>query len=201
MMINDFSILPPVPPDIPVFISIMKRTSIPVFARPAVSGLFCEECRVNHNFKNCPKFQPYKHAVSKHSYTVSRINDIEERDRAGYCSAGIYLCCAGRFLAIREERNDVELYNLIGGHRDFFEETPLQTAMREFQEETGINLSKLDIEVKKYTWVASSKYILISVELRSGDPNFYDNVTWIPKRYNKLEFHPYANAMIELVNN
>lgn len=152
----------------------------------------CRSCKTS-NSKDCVEFKKQK--VSNFDYIVFLQKDLYENDFAGFCSAGILLVDDfGNFLAVKEQRDGQLLYNLIGGKRDTYEETPLKTATREFEEETGVILN--NVLIKSYTWFSFSKYVIVEAYVRK-DINLGDNFKWFSiKNYNKNDFHPFAAKML-----
>jgi 8-oxo-dGTP pyrophosphatase MutT (NUDIX family) len=166
----------------------------------------CAICKhEGHDYKKCPEFAKLKKKVSPFDYVALAENCIFEEDLAGFCSAGFLLINKKHeFLAINEKRNGVNLWNLIGGKREDFSETPIDTAVRELSEEAWNSPSLLPMQItaiRKYIWISSSKYFLIVAEVDRDPlviPPFKDKMLrWFSlASYDLSLFHPFAVKML-----
>jgi len=142
-------------------------------------------------------FSTMKYKVSKKDYFVRNIYDILNNDLVGFCAAGILLENEyNEFLAIKEFRNGKYMWNLIGGKREY-NETPVETAFREFKEETS---NELKIKkIKKIFWIADSKYFLHNIFVKKNKITLKSNLRWFSiENYVNEMFHPFSNKMIEM---
>lgn len=158
----------------------------------------CSYCKGNHCFNSCNIFKNLKNKITDYNYCVSNFVEIPENDFKGFCSAGILLLNGkGKFLAIKEYREGRELWNLIGGKREEYHETPLCTALREFTEETGYYLSIRPESVKQTFWFSKSKYFLQRVEISDSFIKDNNKIKWFSiSDYNELDFHKFASDML-----
>ena len=122
-------------------------------------------------YRNCQEFILRKRDSTPITYCC---RSLESKDEAGFCAAGILLRdSTDRVFMIREERvkDGIKFskYNFVGGKRDCRRgwfgqirlETSIETAVAEFEEETGCR-----IPTKKYDnvfWFPHSKYALFVV--------------------------------------
>jgi ADP-ribose pyrophosphatase YjhB (NUDIX family) len=144
------------------------------------SCLFCFKGR--HAPKSCPSFKQLKANTSKFSYQCKG-NSIKQCDRDGFASAFLlpYIKPADStdilvLLALESRHGHMKL-NFIGGKRDAVAETPQQTAVREFIEETGSETNGLlraetikqlkshDFSNTSVLWNNQAKLLLFSYEL------------------------------------
>lgn len=134
-----------------------------------ISCGYCQQ--IGHRLSFCPQFESIKNAASQKSYVAQTIQPSEEQ---GFCAAGLvpYVNYEGdiKVLMIQETRRGQIKYNFMGGKRDYKVETPLQTAIREFYEETKLSskdvvLNQQDIMKQVKGWNAKGKYILFRIPI------------------------------------
>jgi 8-oxo-dGTP pyrophosphatase MutT (NUDIX family) len=170
----------------------------------------CKECfSTEHKFKFCPLFVDFKNNVSNSNYIVNNYDEILERDILGFCAAGIFIVKhidnEPHFLALNEKRHNKLLYNIIGGKRENLKESPINVAMREFKEETNLEIS-MDEKIMKYVWFFKSKYIALVYNLE----NFNVSNAILEKSVNSLDwksfkdldekiFHFFSKEMINYI--
>ncbi len=171
----------------------------------------CQFCNKNDccegHLKYCDKFKIVKKKVTPHSYIVYKISDIRKTEINGYCASGVFLVNEfNEFLAINEMRNDQCKYNLIGGKREIYDASSLDTALREFYEETNncisLNNNKYpNVNIKCIMWESQSKYIVYYINIQKKCINMNDNLKWFiaSKNYSKIQFHPFANTMLDMI--
>lgn len=126
--------------------------------------LNCQECKdKKHILNQCPHFLPFKRSVSKESY----VGELKQEDIDGYCAAGILLTSNGKVLLAKETRKDKTLFNVIGGKRDIFGESPWDCAKREFLEETAAFDICAELKPSMTYFHNISKYVLFIVRCDS----------------------------------
>ena len=166
----------------------------------------CAQCGENHKFKHCPQLLELKKNLSVENYFCTDYADIYLDDIHGFCASGVLLTRTLRgetyFLAVKEKRNKKYLFNIIGGKREGLSEGPIDTAFREFEEETG--LSVRDQRVSKYIWMAYPKFFILHIHNDSfsiRDQVLEKNILsldWVRlNSYRRDDFHHFANAMID----
>lgn len=175
--------------------------------------VLCGWCGLSgHILKTCPVFCVFKAFCSKDDYH----DTLRSCDYAGFCSAGILITTKIRgetnILMIHEKRKGHDGFNLIGGKRDFWYETPMMTAMREFVEEvtdlsgeSSFKLDRLgDLKESSCCWISQSKYVLFHLDAEADDligstGEHGSELRWVPLwhiRSRKVSVHPFAMNMI-----
>lgn len=117
----------------------------------------------NTIMKNDPEFRRLNSQCSRRSY----ISDIlRSNDYNGFSSAGILVIDNGYDL-ISENREGVRSLSIPGGKRDYIDEDPKTTALREYREEGGkYSLRREDLN--QVLWYAPGKYALFIVDRNNG---------------------------------
>jgi hypothetical protein len=181
----------------------------------------CGLCSEKHILKICPVFSDHKKKCSKTNY----IGKLKNEDLNGFCAAGIclyYRTADGYFniLMIEETRNEIKKYNFLGGRRDFFSETPYQTAIRELREETTTidgkqlldnifneQLIQMKHKISATIWSSGSKYCLFCIPVNPalvsiGKAEYGNRISWLPLcdvRRGRREVHIFAKELALLI--
>jgi 8-oxo-dGTP pyrophosphatase MutT (NUDIX family) len=133
--------------------------------------------------KNSNVFKALSKLCSKDSYIA---DSLRLCDYVGFSSAGI-LVIDESYDLIREVRDTGSCLSIPGGKRDGLEEDPIQTAIREYKEESGsYSISPKDIG-KKVLWYAPGKYALFIIEKGEASVEV-DDIT---------DLHSFSKSMIE----
>lgn len=163
-----------------------------------------------HVMKACPQFIEAKKATTTIPY-YSNLLRMRSQEVDGFASAGIMLLRRGQIgnemLMIMEHRDNHHKCNFIGGKRDHKGETPRDTAIREFNEETSqyINFEKRSAifdNTNFCVWYPKSKYVLF-VTIVKEDITVAINspLVWVPPTLAKFNMHSYVLDMLNDVSN
>lgn len=197
-------------------------------ARPAPRApRACPYCSGRHaSPAGCDTWYAAKAASTKASYR-SDDGSLMDVDVSGFAASGVlpWRVREGEveFLFALERRKGAESHNFIGGKRDFFRETPADTARRELREEL-MGLLEVDLSTPlAVLWMAPSRYVLhvplapvpeetaaelidrwMRSEERPNDGNMR-SISWIslstllsPKTIRRV-FHAYMRADLEVL--
>lgn len=136
------------------------------------------ELKKEIDFKKNPKFIELRKKTSKKNYFVENFDDSKNEDFEGFCAAGVCLKTkSGKFMMIEEKRDNKKSLNFLGGKRDYLEEEPGMTAIREFFEEIEFDrydkiFDDIFENMKGVYWFAGSKYFLFVYEITEDDCDY-----------------------------
>jgi 8-oxo-dGTP pyrophosphatase MutT (NUDIX family) len=147
----------------------------------------CSYCQKKHAEVVCRDYlELHRKNLSTESY-ICNYDSIGTPEQLGFRSAGICLYYIDddyeyHCLMISERREESKNYkfNFPGGKRKNHRETPFQTALREFTEETGLVIDVIDDE-SEVVWYSRGKYLLYLIEIpKNNAPDIeYDNTEWV----------------------
>ena len=140
----------------------------------------------NHTMKSCYKRHMERRNSSKDTYTAA---ELRENDKLGFAAAGVLAWKPGKnytgneksessadsedkqVLLAWEERKGHAAFNTLGGKRDLPTETAWDTALREFDEESGFQLKQMEHyrSNRPEVLLFSDKYVMFVVELHPDD--------------------------------
>uniref|UniRef100_A0A6C0AEM1 Nudix hydrolase domain-containing protein n=1 Tax=viral metagenome TaxID=1070528 RepID=A0A6C0AEM1_9ZZZZ len=170
------------------------------------------ELKKEIDFKKNPKFIELRKKTSKKNYFVENFDNSRNEDFQGFCAAGVCIKTkSGKFMMIEEKRDNKKSLNFLGGKRDYLEEEPGMTAIREFFEEIEYDrydkiFDDIFENMKGVYWFAGSKYFLFVYEITEDD---CDYLTKLLSSNEKIKFqeinkdtelnlilHPFAKDMM-----
>jgi len=184
--------------------------------------LYCSFCDQNgHTRQNCTEFKQRKAATTTLPY-MCKLLRLRKEEMDGFSAAGLLLWHKSEnaneisYLMIKETRQNMAKWNLIGGKREHFTETPSLTATREFVEESAPLYSeewlKLVKELnfgsalKHCIWFPQGKYVLYLYQVAQKllVPKHCGDFRWINNNNlllnNSWPVHEFAGQMLQLIS-